>query len=122
MEAKMKKLLFAVGILLIVINLSMPLTLQAGNEKSPVKTVQTTEVNKKLKQWTSGTPSERLEALLWLKDNVLKKGMKKEEIKKLLGSPSWIGHDGAWGYRVGKVGIWVGFERDKIKSVTKFEQ
>jgi len=118
----MKKFLFVVGIVLIVINMVIPTTLKAGNKGALVKAAPSKEVNKKLKQWVSGTPSERLEALLWLKDNVLKKGMKKEEVKKLLGNPAWIGYDGSWGYRVKNVGIWVTFERDRIKNVSKFEQ
>ncbi|GAB4542778.1 MAG: hypothetical protein Fur0020_12200 [Thermodesulfovibrionia bacterium] len=114
----MNRFIAIIGITVMV--MVIPMVVLAEKKATAVKYTQSVELQKRLKQWKEGSPSERLNALFWIKDNVLRQGMTKKDVEGILGKPQWIWHDGSWGYRAGDSGIWVSFKNDRVTNIRRF--
>lgn len=86
---------------------------QPGDEQETVK--------RHISRWREGDPQQKWQALLWLKNNVLKPGMTENEVYDLLGSPMSRVNNESWTYRVGRVGIVITFTQGKVTQVSGFE-
>lgn len=82
---------------------------------------QTATIQKYILAWKNGTKSEKYQALVWLKNNVLTKGMTRQEVQELLGMPTEKRNYDDWIYSVGRVGIGITFESQKVINIYNFE-
>jgi hypothetical protein len=77
------------------------------------------------RKWITSLPAGDLRSLQWLAANALQKGTTAARLRELLGEPTTVNRDAAGQtcrYRVGRTGLEVRVENDRIATFGMFEQ
>lgn len=73
------------------------------------------------KRRTSETSVRKLEAMIWLKDNVFSSGMTENDIKRIFGEPTYVSPSKSWVYRVENSGLSIKFEKELTTRISGIE-